>query len=195
MHLRGWMCAGLCLALAGPAVVLGQEGAASGQKTFTPTPVAPADSLNAALSTFEAEFVGAAEAMPPEKYDFAPATNIGLYSGVRTFAQEVKHVTEANYSLMRSFGVPGAPDSKTIDALKTKDDIVKALKDSFAYMHSGISTITPDNAFQSVPGPAQYKLTRASVAAYAMGHMMDHYGQLVEYLRMNGIVPPASRQQ
>lgn len=197
MRLRGLLCAGVCLALAGPALVCGQDngGAASGQKTFTPTAVAPADSLNAALSIFEEEFVGAAEAMPAEKYNFAPATTIGLYSGVRTFAEEVKHVTQANYSLMRGYGVAGAPDAKTIDALKTKDDIVKALKDSFTYMHTAISTITPENAFMSLPGPAQYKLTRASLAAYGMGHLMDHYGQMVEYLRMNGIVPPASQQK
>lgn len=194
MHLRGLVCAGLCLTLSGAVAAMGQDGASNAQKAFTPTAVAPADSLNAALSTFEAEFVGAAEAMPADKYDFAPATTIGLYTGVRTFAQEVKHVTQANYSLMRGFGVSGAPDLKTIDALKSKDDIVKALKDSFAYMHSAINTITPENAFMSVPGPAQYKLTRASLAAYGMGHLMDHYGQMVEYLRMNGIVPPASQQ-
>jgi hypothetical protein len=194
MHLRGLMCAGLCFMLSGGVAALGQEGGAAAQKAFTPTAVAPADSLNAALSTFEAEFVGAAEAMPADKYDFAPATNIGLYTGVRTFAEQVKHVTQANYSLMRSFGVSGAPDPKTIDALKSKDDIVKALKDSFTYMHNAINTITPENAFMSVPGPAQYKLTRASLAAYGMGHLMDHYGQMVEYLRMNGIVPPASQQ-
>ena len=194
MHLRGLMCAGLCLMLSGSVAGLAQENGANAQKPFTPTAVAPADSLNAALSTFEAEFVGAADAMPAEKYDFAPATSIGLYTGVRTFAEQVKHVTQANYSLMRSFGISGAPDLKAIDALKTKDDIVKALKDSFTYMHSAIGTITPENAFLSVPGPAQYKLTRASVAAYAMGHLMDHYGQMVEYLRMNGIVPPASQQ-
>jgi len=197
MRLRGLLCAGVCMALAGPALVYGQEngGAPGGQKTFTPTAVAPADSLNAALSIFEEEFVGAAEAMPADKYNFAPATTIGLYSGVRTFAEEVKHVTQANYSLMRGYGVPGAPDAKTIDALKTKDDIVKALKDSFTYMHTAISTITPENAFMSLPGPPQYKLTRASLAAYGMGHLMDHYGQMVEYLRMNGIVPPASQQK
>jgi uncharacterized damage-inducible protein DinB len=196
MHLRGMMYAVLGLALAGPMVGFGQEGAAAGsQKAFTPAPIAPADSLNAILSIDEEQIVGAAEAMPADKYDFAPPANFGLYAGVRTFGQQVKHVTEANYGLLKGFNLPGAVDSKTIDALKTKDDIVKALKDSFTYYHAAISTITPDNAFMSVPGPAQYKLTRASVAAYGIAHMMDHYGQMVEYLRMNGIVPPASQQK
>ena len=194
MHFRGLLCAGLCLTLAGPAAALGQ-GMPMPQKPFTPQPVAPADSLNALLSVMESEVVGAAEAMPAEKYDFAPSTTIGLYTGVRTFAQQVKHLTEANYAFFRGFGVPGAVDMKSIEALTTKDDIVDALKKSYAYAHAAVSTITPDNAFLSVPGPPQWKPTRASMAAFCMAHSMDHYGQMVEYLRMNGIVPPASRPQ
>lgn len=208
MHLRRLLCAGLCLALTGPAVLLGQEGTAarpaSGQNQTAPaaaaptqtvpTPIAPADSFNALLSIMQFEVVGAAEAMPADKYDFAPATSMGLYTGVRSFSAQVKHLAESNYSFFRGFGVPGAVDEKTIEALTTKDDIVKALKDSYAFAHSAINTITPDNAFLSVAvGPPNWKITRASAAAFAMAHSMDHYGQLVEYLRMNGIVPPASR--
>ena len=72
---------------------------------------------------------------------------------------------------------------------------MKALKDSYTFAHAAVNTITNDNAFMSVPGPDKWKLTRASTATFALAHSMDHYGQMVEYLRMNGIVPPASRQQ
>jgi uncharacterized damage-inducible protein DinB len=196
MRLRGLLCAGVCLMLAGPAVVLGQEGgAASAQKAFTSAPIAPADSLDALLTLLQSEVVSAADAMPADKYDFAPPTTYGNYAGVRTFGQQVKHLAEANYEFFKGTGVPGAVDTKTIEALKTKDDIMKALKDSYAYAHAGIATITADNAFMSVQGPPQWKLTHASVATFALAHSMDHYGQMVEYLRMNGIVPPASRQQ
>ena len=189
------LCAGLCFALMGPAMVAAQQGgAANQQKAFTPAPVSPADSLNALLSLNEKEFVGLAEAMPADKYDFAPPESAGNYKGVRTFGQQVKHVAEANYILLGRLGVPGGVDRNTIEALKTKDDIVKALRDSFTFCHTAINSITPENAFMSVPGPPQMKFTRASVAAYVIAHMMDHYGQLVEYLRMNGIVPPASQQ-
>lgn len=194
MHLRRLMCMGLCLALAGPAIAFAQEGAASSQKPFTPSLIAPADSLNAVLSIMESQVVGAAEAMPADKYDFAPSPTIGLYTGVRTFAQQVKHLTESNYEFFHGWGVPGAVDRKTIEALKTKDDLVAALKASYAYAHGAIGTITPENAFMSLPGPAQYKMTHTSMAAFCIAHSMDHYGQMVEYLRMNGIVPPASRQ-
>lgn len=196
MHLRRFIGAGLSLVLTGPVLLCAQQGgsAANAQKAFTPAPVAPADSLNALLSINEQEFVGAAEAMPADKYDFAPPETAGNYKGVRTFGQQVKHVTEANYILLARLGISGGVDRNTIEALKTKDDIVKALKDSFTFYHAAINSITPENAFMSVPGPPQVKFTRASVAAYGMTHMMDHYGQLVEYLRMNGIVPPASQQ-
>jgi len=194
MYLRRLIGTGLCLALAGPAIAFGQQGTASGQKTFTPTPTAPADSLNAVLTIMESQVVGAAEAMPADKYDFAPSTTIGLYTGVRTFAQQVKHLAETNYEFFHGWGVPGAVDRNTIEALKTKDDIVAALKASYVYAHAAISTITPDNAFLSLPGPPQWKPTRVSMAAFCAAHSMDHYGQMVEYLRMNGIVPPASRQ-
>lgn len=196
MHLRRWLGLGLCIALAGPAVMLGQGGmgmsapAASGSATMIP----PAESLNALLGMMEHEVVGAAEAMPADKYDFAPPTTMGLYAGVRSFSSQVKHLAEANYEFFGGWGGPGEVDRKSIEALKTKDEIVDALKKSYAYAHSAVNTITPENAFLALPGPPQRKSTRVSMTAFGMAHSMDHYGQLVEYLRMNGIVPPASRR-
>lgn len=180
-----------CVLMAGAPAARAQGGMPGG--AASPTTIAPAESLNALLSVMEYEVVSAAEAMPAEKYDFAPSTSMGLYTGVRTFSAQVKHLTEANYSFFRGFGVPGAVDAKTIEGLKSKDEIVNALKASYTFAHSAIDTITPENAFHSVPGPPAWKMTRASAAAFAMAHSMDHYGQMVEYLRMNGIVPPASR--
>ncbi|HZZ40320.1 MAG TPA: DinB family protein [Acidobacteriaceae bacterium] len=192
---RLWMMAGLCLALAAPAALIAQDsGGQSG--AAAPATIAPADSLNALMGMLQMEVVSAAEAMPADKYDFAP-TN-GDFKGVRNFGSQVKHLAEANYEFFHGWDVPGATevDPKTIEALKTKDDIVKALKDSYTYAHAAVSTITPQNAFDSVKGfPPQFKETRATAAAFAIAHSMDHYGQLVEYLRMNGIIPPASRPQ
>jgi uncharacterized damage-inducible protein DinB len=162
-------------------------------KMATPNvPVPPAASLNAVLGVMEQQVVGAAEAMPAEKYDFAPS-GTGDFKGVRTFAGQVKHLAESNYEFFEGWGIPGAVDPKTIEALKTKDDIIKALRDSYKYAHTAINSITPENAFLSLPDPEEYKATRVSMAAYCVAHSMDHYGQMVEYLRMNGIIPPASR--
>ncbi len=79
----------------------------------------------------------------------------------------------------------------SIDKLTAKDDIVKALRDSFAFGHQAIDTITAENAFTVMDAHGN---TRAGLAAYALAHANDHYGQMVEYLRMNGIIPPASRK-
>ena len=66
---------------------------------------------------------------------------------------------------------------------------MQALKDSFTQAHTYVDGITPENAFiQTSNG------TRGGQAAFGIAHFMDHYGQMVEYLRMNGIVPPASRR-
>lgn len=157
------------------------------------TPIAPGESMNAVLSLMEQQVVGAAEAMPADKYDFTP-TGPGEFKGVRSFGSQVKHLAESNYEFFHGWGISGAVDSKTIEALKSKDEIVKALKDSYQYAHTAISSITPQNAFIALKGPEEYKGTRVSFAAFCVAHSMDHYGQLVEYLRMNGIVPPASRK-
>lgn len=192
MDRRRWMGWALCAALAAPAMLLTQAGAraqeSAGQK------MTPAESLNALLTREEHEVVGIAEAMPADKYDFAPSTSIGLYAGVRTFGEQVKHLTEANYAMFRGWGVPGAVDRNTIEGLKSKDQLVDALKKSYAYVHAAVNTITPQNAFISMPSPEGGTMTRVTIAAFCMAHAMDHYGQMVEYLRMNGIVPPASRR-
>ncbi|MGB9032685.1 MAG: DinB family protein [Acidobacteriaceae bacterium] len=196
MYLRRMTCAVVCMALSGPAVLFAQAPAA--QPAPAPSgPIAPADSLNGLMNALGYEVTGAAEAMPADKYDFAPPATMGDFKGVRTFGQQVKHLAEANYQFFHGWTVPGATavDPKTIEALTTKDDIVKALKDSYVYAHAAISTITPENSWDAAPSflPPQFKITRASIAAFCIAHSMDHYGQMVEYLRMNGIIPPASR--
>lgn len=184
-----------CAALAMPLTIAAQQ-AASPMPQSTPAvgPVAPADTLLAVFDDMRDEVIGAADAMPANKYDFAPGCS-GDFKGVRTFGEQVRHVAQANYSFFRKWGVPGAVDPRTLSSLKTKDELMKALRDSFAFDDAAIRTITPENAFLPLPGPPGYKMTRVSMVAYAMAHSRDHYGQMVEYLRMNGIIPPASRKK
>jgi uncharacterized damage-inducible protein DinB len=143
------------------------------------------------MSGMEKEIVGAADAMPADKYDFAPTQ--GEFKGVRTFGAQVKHLAEANFEFFDGWNIPGAMKSDDIEKMTSKDDIMKALKDSYAYAHKAIDTITAANAFE-VMGSGKRKSTRAGTAAFCIAHSMDHYGQMVEYLRMNSIIPPASRK-
>jgi uncharacterized damage-inducible protein DinB len=155
---------------------------------------APSAAYSQFLKLVSSQVIGAAEAMPADKYDFAPTT--GNFSGVRTFGSQVQHLVQANYFFFSGFGLSGAPDQEKLKALKSKDELVQALKDSFDFAQKGVDTITPENAFTVIgSGPANTKMTRAGAATFCLAHSMDHYGQMVEYLRMNGIVPPASQKR
>jgi uncharacterized damage-inducible protein DinB len=152
----------------------------------------PSAAYGQLLKIMSSEVISAAEAMPADKYDFAPTS--GKFDGVRTFGAQVQHIAEANYMFFSGFGLSGAPDDAKLKSLKSKDELVQALKDSFAFAQKGIDTITAQNAFMTV-GEGKMKMTRAGWATICLAHSMDHYGQMVEYLRMNGIVPPASQKQ
>jgi uncharacterized damage-inducible protein DinB len=176
---------GCCLLAAASSLALAQ--AAAPAKPAVGTPISPAQIYGKLLTGMEKEFVDAAEAMPADKYDFAPPATMGEYKGVRTFGEQLKHVADANNFFFHDPTKPLVDNRADIDKLKTKAEILKALKDSFALAHAYVDSITPENAFvQTANG------TRAGMASLLLAHVMDHYGQLVEYLRMNGIVPPAS---
>ncbi|MGD0522743.1 MAG: DinB family protein [Terracidiphilus sp.] len=183
---------GCCLLAAASALALAQAAApaapAAPAKPAVGTPIPPAQVYGKLLSRMEKEFVDAAEAMPEDKYDFAPPATLGEFKGVRTFGEQLKHVAETNAYFFHDPGKPMVDNSAEIDKLKTKADILKALKDSFVQAHAYVDSITPENAFVMTANG-----TRAGMAAFGIAHFMDHYGQMVEYLRMNGIVPPASR--
>jgi len=149
------------------------------------------------ISTIEKQIVDAAEAMPEGKYNFTPENlhiPSGDYKGVRTFALQVKHVAASNYFLWSSVTGDQIPDDyqggNGPENLKTKADIVQFLKDSFAMGHKAAAMLTAQNMLQN---PEHSKWSRLHLATFAVAHAYDHYGQMAEYLRMNGIVPPASR--
>lgn len=152
--------------------------------------------LDASINSAESDFVSAAEAMPADKYDFAPSN--GEFKGVRTSAQQIKHVAASNFligaHILGEKPPVDANDGKGPDSLKSKAEILQYLKDSFAYAHKAVATITDANALAPIPSSdGKSKTTRLSLAMIFSWHSFDHYGQMVEYLRMNGIVPPASR--
>lgn len=170
-----------------------------GPKLAVGTQMSPVQAQNELLNLFEQEFMGAARAMPADKYGFAPtaatfsASQGVKYTGVRTFAQEISHVTTANYYFASAIlGEKMPVDPKRIDSLTTKDELLKAAADSFAYAHKALATITAKNAYTTIDGVDGLH-TRSVVASFISAHGYDHYGQIVEYLRMNGIVPPGSK--
>ena len=147
------------------------------------------------ITNTEKEVVSAADAMPEGKYSFAPTT--GEFTGVRTFAEQVKHLSAANYQLAaRILGENprhGEHDETAPDSIKSKAQIMGYVRGSFAELHRAVASIGEGNVVEPLdtsPGPR----TRLECAVDAVAHSYDHYGQMVEYLRMNGIVPPSSRK-
>ncbi len=178
-----WALCGLCVAQAKDQPKKDQP------KTMTQI-------LDGGVKTIESDFVPAAAAMPEDKYGFAPTA--GEFKGVRTFAQQVKHVAAVNYMVAAAILGEKPPlelgGENGPDTIKSKAEIVKFAKDSFAYAHKAVATITAENAVGEIKSPfGEGKVTRLGMATVFAWHGFDHYGQMVEYLRMNGIVPPASR--
>jgi uncharacterized damage-inducible protein DinB len=152
--------------------------------------------LDHTVLNLEYEFVPAADAMPEDKFGFAP-TN-GEFKGVRTFAEQIKHVAAVNYELAAAILEQKPPvdigDESGPASITTKAEVMKYLKESFEYVHKAIATINEKNVVETVRSPfGEGKVSRMGLAISVVGHGYDHYGQMVEYLRMNGIVPPASR--
>jgi hypothetical protein len=172
---------------------------AAGQPPAQPPQPAPtiAATVDREITAVEKLIVDAAEVMPEDKFGFSPE-GLSLpgadYKGVRTFAQQVKHVAASNYAIWspltgekfpKDFMGGDGPEN-----LKTRTEIMRFLKDSFALGHKGAATLTTENMAQPAQGS---KALRVDLATFGVEHALDHYGQLVEYLRMNGIVPPDSR--
>ncbi len=177
-------------------LLLTAVGVAFGQAAKSTEPQTMAQVLDKRVSSVEGELVSAADAMPEDKYNFAPTS--GEFKGVRTFAQQVKHVAAVNYWLASTIlgekspvaiGSENGPDSIT-----SKEDIMKFLKDSYAYFHKATASINDRNSVEPIKNPfGEGTTTRLGLAVLNVGHNFDHYGQMVEYLRMNSIIPPASR--
>ena len=175
---------------------------AAGSSASPSTPPTIASAIGREISLVEKEVVDAAEAMPAEKFDFSPEKlNVpgSDYKGVRTFGEQLKHVAASNYLIWSPITGEKPPDTvndgKGPDNMKAKADIIKYLKDSFAFGHKAVATLNDSNLVQPITRPNRPPTTRLFLATFAPAHAFDHYGQIVEYLRMNGIVPPASRGQ
>jgi uncharacterized damage-inducible protein DinB len=172
------MCAGTLLAADAPALTVAQM-------------------MDNGLKQVEGEVVPLAEAMPAEKYAFAPKD--GAFKNVRTFAQQMKHIATVNYEVAAAMlgeksPVSAGKNENGDDAIASKDQIVKYLKDSFAYTHKAMATLTATNLTGLINSPfGEGKAQRLSMATVPAWHTFDHYGQAVVYARMCSVVPPASR--
>ena|ERR1700691_4760673 len=154
--------------------------------------------LQVLFKVAQTKIVSAADAMPADKYGFVPTE--GEFKGVRTFGQEVKHLAATNFILAAAAlgedPPTGAGDETGPETVRTKAEILDYLVESFVRLGRAIDAIGTNNEpVKSSPiSPLKHaEATRLALAVESMIHALNHYGQMVEYLRMNGIVPPASR--
>jgi len=152
--------------------------------------------LQALVSTSETLLMGVANEMPADRYDFVPSG--GEFRGVRSFAKQLTHAAAVQYlvanSILGEAVTADQADERGPDTVRSKADVIEYLQGSFAALHKAAAAVDDRNAFEPVKGVfGSQPATRAGLIAGALAHSSDHYGQVVEYLRMNGIIPPASR--
>jgi len=127
--------------------------------------------------------VRTAEIVPEDKYDFKPTPE------VRSFRDLFIHIIEENYFFM---GVVTGERTQPPGNLRTKAEIVKALNDSYDYGAKALASLNDQKALEMIQR-GQRQVPRWSFALGNLVDNMDHYGNLVVYMRLNGIVPPSSQ--
>jgi uncharacterized damage-inducible protein DinB len=173
----------------------GLSASASAQSKPAPEPRTATQVMRDLVASSEKQLTRLATEMPEDKYSFAPTQ--GEFRGVRNFAAQVKHAAAVNFLVAVSIlGEPTTPDmsdERGPDAVKTKAEILQYLKDSYAALTRAAATVDEKNAFAPVKGVfGSAPETRVGLLVLAVTHSSNHYGQIVEYLRMNGIVPPGA---
>lgn len=185
-------------------LAVGNLSAQTGQRNFETRDATSLDAqrerraLQSLLTIVQQQLTPAVDAMPADKFGFAPTD--GEFKGVRTFGQMVKHLSATNYILAAAaLGEEPPTDARDEvgpESVRTKAEILDYLNGSFAQLAKAVKAIGQTNVAVN-PSPIsplkKGDVTRSALVAEALIHACDHYGQLVEYLRMNGVVPPASR--
>ena len=199
-QLRTSLLVTAALSLAAASAYAQAAKGSAGASASPSTPPTIASAIDREISIVEKEVVDAAEAMPENKFDFSPEKlNVPRsdYKGVRTFGEQLKHIAASNYLIWSPITGEKPPDTvndgKGPDNMKAKADIIKYVKDSFAFGHKAVATLNNSNLVEPITSGSGRPTTRLFLATFAAAHCFDHYGQMIEYLRMNGIVPPASR--
>jgi hypothetical protein len=206
MNEGGQMLGKFLIVILGISTLAAAQQAPSGAGAATPTaataapvggPGAPtvAAVLDRQLSRIERELLPMVKEMPGDKFNFAP-TN-GEFKGVRTFAEQIKHLIGGSFRIAAAIlGEKPPLGAEALLGANTKDQSVKLLSDAFAYTHKAFASITEKNLVEPIPSPfaSSGTTTRLDLAIALMADQRDHYGQMVVYFRMNGMVPPASRR-
>jgi uncharacterized damage-inducible protein DinB len=152
------------------------------------------EALDRPYARLERQLLEVAEAMPEERYSYRPTPE------VRTFGEQLRHVAAVQWFVAANLlkepppvdvgdGDSGPP------SLASKPDLLKYTKDSFAYIRRAVSSLHDDGALEMIPHPydGETRIPKLSLITGYASHRWEHYGQMVVYQRLSGIVPPCSR--
>jgi uncharacterized damage-inducible protein DinB len=160
-----------------------------GQQSISPA-------IERQFNKIENDILSCAQAMPENKFDFTPESlNIknSNFQGVRTFAGQIMHLATDNILIWSAItNASVRADIEDVNGprnIKTKKEVIDYLKSSFTIGRNAISTLTTQNAMSPIEFRGR-QLSKLDLAFYALTHANEHYGQMVIYLRICGIVPP-----
>ncbi|MFN0172466.1 MAG: DinB family protein [Bryobacteraceae bacterium] len=143
------------------------------------------DDVRSVFGNVKKYALASAEKMPEEHYGFQPTPD------VRTFAALLGHIADSNYSLCASAKPTRRPEAQVEKSMKTKQELIQGLKDAFAFCDAAYNALTDANGAEMVKLFGRDR-TRAGALNFNNAHSYEHYGNLVTYMRMKGLVPPSS---
>jgi len=173
----------------GLAQTPGGAAPAAGGAVAAPSSFPATSFLTPTKATWESTrslVLGIVEVMPEDKYDFKPTP------AVRTFRENVIHLIGENYTFFGRVSGETLPSNARFDTLKSRDEIVKALRESYDYGSKVWAGLTEEKALELIEGRGGQRVQRWSFILVAIQDNMNHYGNLVVYVRLNGLVPPRS---
>jgi uncharacterized damage-inducible protein DinB len=149
--------------------------------------------LQAQYASLKRNIIGSADKMPAEHFPFKPAPAVMTYAGL------LGHIIDVQYGFCNAIkGGVNPAAGKALDTLTAKEALVPAIKDAFAYCDDVFAGLTNENALEMLPigtAPNQRQVARANQLTMVIAHGNEHYGNLVTYMRIHGIVPPSSTPQ
>ncbi|HXI33355.1 MAG TPA: DinB family protein [Gemmatimonadales bacterium] len=169
-----------------PGALCAQAAAMAAPKPASTSPVA--DALRNQEARYARILVAAAEAMPAEKYGYAPTPAQMSWQAIQT------HLAEGNDFLCGKVAGVTAPTRTAVDTTAGKDKLVARLKETFAFCDSALAKVDDSRLAETMTlfGPNPY--TRAATILITVGDWADHYSQESNYLRLNGVLPPTARR-
>lgn len=191
--MRVMLCSAVTIALA-TAVVSAQAGSAAKAASRTASTAAAnplSDALRSQWKSVKTYYLKSADEMPEENYGFKPVDT------VRSYGEIIAHVAGANYLICSAAKGEKSPhgENEFVTSATTREAIIKAAKESVAYCDAAFDAATDSALSKMVASPfsPNGKLPLGAVLVDNIGHVNEHYGNLVTYLRIKGLVPPSSQ--